>query len=485
MRAILLRLTPWRRWLSNSLQDEWSMASSKSFYPWLQLFRSYIWTPFSPGNRNPNSVFILQSTCVSAIFYNSHVPCFARYPTCKSSPKFSILIELVKVGRFKVPKFKITYAAGGEILCLQRHICPSLVNTKTEMSLILILEKNLVELQLYSPTRPLIDAGEVFLWLMAVGTIACASYWSAWSAREADIELDKLLKDASDDYINTDDTSASDVVVITSLSAVVSVIVASGVLFMLYKFMSDELISFLVILFCVGGIEGLQTCLVAILYRWFKNAGDTFTVLPFLGAVSHLALAVYPFCALFATVWAAKRDVSFAWIGQDILGISLIVAVLRLVRVPNLKVRSILLWCAFLYDVFWVFTSTKVFRESVMIMVAHGGKSNSESIPMLLKVPRTFDPWGGYSIIGFGDIILPGLIIALSLRYDWLSKKSLRAGLFITYIALNLMDGHGQPALLYIAPLTLGSLLILGKKRGELEILWNRGEPYRVCQHID
>lgn len=49
-------------------------------------------------------------------------------------------------------------------------------------------------MELYSPDRPLVDTAEVFLWLMAVGTILCASYWSAWSAREADIEQEKLLK---------------------------------------------------------------------------------------------------------------------------------------------------------------------------------------------------------------------------------------------------------------------------------------------------
>nr|GMC98096.1 signal peptide peptidase-like 2 isoform X2 [Ipomoea batatas] len=48
--------------------------------------------------------------------------------------------------------------------------------------------------QLYSPKRPVVDIAEVFLWLMAVGTVLCASYWSAWSAREAAIEHDKLLK---------------------------------------------------------------------------------------------------------------------------------------------------------------------------------------------------------------------------------------------------------------------------------------------------
>lgn len=38
---------------------------------------------------------------------------------------------------------------------------------------------------------------------------------------------------------------------------------------------------------------------------------------------------------------------------------------------------------------------------------------------MLLKIPRMFDPWGGFSIIGFGDILLPGLLIAFSLRCDF------------------------------------------------------------------
>lgn len=51
-----------------------------------------------------------------------------------------------------------------------------------------------VSVQLYSPRRPAVDIAEVFLWLMAVGTILCASYWSAWRVREAAIEHDKLLK---------------------------------------------------------------------------------------------------------------------------------------------------------------------------------------------------------------------------------------------------------------------------------------------------
>ncbi|KAG6688590.1 hypothetical protein I3843_11G130400 [Carya illinoinensis] len=329
----------------------------------------------------------------------------------------------------------------------------------------MLMNSSRVSVQLYSPRRPVVDIAEVFLWLMAVGTILCASYWSAWSAREAAIEQDKLIKDAVNEIPSTKAMGTSGVVDINITSAVLFVVIASCFLVILYKLMSFWFVELLVVLFCIGGIEGLQTCLVALLSRCFKRPGVSYIKVPFFGAVSYLTLAVSPLCIAFAVVWAVKRNVSFAWIGQDILGIALIITVLQIVHVPNLK-------------------------------VARGDKSGEDGIPMLLKIPRMFDPWGGYSIIGFGDILLPGLLIAFSLRYDWLANKTLRAGYFlwamlayglgllITYVALNLMDGHGQPALLYIVPFTLGTFLALGKKRGDLRVLWSRGEPERPCPHI-
>ncbi|KAK2407059.1 signal peptide peptidase [Trifolium repens] len=271
-----------------------------------------------------------------------------------------------------------------------------------------IKNNSIVSIQLYSPLRPLVDVAEVFLWLMAVGTILCASYWSAWTARETAIEQEKLLKDASDDYV-AESVGSRGYVEISTTAAVLFVVLASCFLVMLYKLMSFWFLEVPVVLFCIGGIEGLQTCLVALLscFRWFQHPAQTFVKIPFFGPVPYLTLAVTPFCVVFAVVWAVKRHASYAWIGQDILGIALIITVLQIVRIPNLKVGTVLLSCAFLYDIFWVFVSKWWFHESVMIVVARGDKSGEDGIPMLLKLPRLFDPWGGYSIIGFGDIILP------------------------------------------------------------------------------
>ncbi|XP_028767448.1 signal peptide peptidase-like 2 isoform X1 [Neltuma alba] len=355
-----------------------------------------------------------------------------------------------------------------------------------------------VFVQLYSPRQPAVDVAEVILWLMSIGTIVCASYWSAWNTREADIEQDKLLKDVVEEMPSATDGGASNVININMKAAVLFVIAASTLLFITYKLMSlsSWFIKLLVALFCIGGTEGLQICLVALFSRWFERAGESYIKVPFFGAISYLTFAIFPFCIAFSILWAIYRKASIAWIGQDILGIALMITVLQFVQIPNLKVGTVLLSCAFIYDLFWVFVSKKLFNQSVMLEVAQGGKSGEDGIPMLLKFPRIIDPWHGYNIIGFGDILIPGLLVAFSLRYDWLANKNLRHGYFlwaifaygfglmITYLALNLMNGQGQPALLYIVPFTLGTILALGHKRGDLRNLWTKGEPERPCPHV-
>ncbi|PPD94305.1 hypothetical protein GOBAR_DD08677 [Gossypium barbadense] len=439
-------------------------------------------------------------------------------PDCCSKPRNQLTGEVILVHRgncsFTVKANVAEEAGASAILIINNQtelfkmVCESDADVNIKIPAVMLpqdagsnLENYInnntrVSVAFYSPKRPAVDIAEVFLWLMAVGTILLASYWSAWTAKEVAIEQDKLLKDASEEFLQVGSAGSSGFVDINTMSAVLFVVFASCFLVMLYKLMSFWFVEVLVVLFCIGGVEGLQMCLVALLSSWFQRFAESFIKVPFFGAVSHLTLAVCPFCIAFAVVWAVYRRISFAWIGQDILGIALIITVLQIVRVPNLKVGTVLLGCAFLYDIFWVFASKWLFHESVMIVVARGDRSGEDGIPMLLKIPRMFDPWGGYSVIGFGDIILPGLLVAFSLRYDWLANMNLRAGYFVwamtayglgllvTYVALNLMDGHGQPALLYIVPFTLGTFITLGKKRGDLKTLWTQGEPERPCPHL-
>ncbi|KAL0403706.1 UNVERIFIED_CONTAM: Signal peptide peptidase-like 2 [Sesamum radiatum] len=163
--------------------------------------------------------------------------------------------------------------------------------------------------------------------------------------------------------------------------------------------MSSWFIWVLIVLFCIGGIQGMHKCIVSLVLSKCKGCGEKTVNLPLLGETSIFSLVVFILCLVFAIVWAATRKASFSWIGQDIL------------------VATVLLCCAFLYDIFWVFLSPLIFRDSVMIAVARGDNSGGEAIPMLLRVPKLADPYNGYSMIGFGDIIFPGLLVSFSFRY--------------------------------------------------------------------
>lgn len=108
---------------------------------------------------------------------------------------------------------------------------------------------------------------------------------------------------------------------------------------------------------------------------------------------------------------------------------------------------------------------------------------------MLLRLPRLNDLLGGYSMLGLGDIALPGLLVSYLLRFDYkkrftgmnsyflLSSSGYFIGLLITNLALLLMSGSGQPALLYLVPSTLGLVSLVAYTRGDLGDMWNMRPP--------
>ncbi|KAH1037856.1 hypothetical protein GYH30_056933 [Glycine max] len=347
----------------------------------------------------------------------------------------------------------------------------------------LLTSKSKVEILLYAPTRPVVDYSVAFLWLMAVGTVICASLWSDITAPDQTDERYNELSPKSLSEAGKDDSE--DLVNIDTKGAIVFVITASTFLVLLFFFMSSWFIWVLIILFCIGGIEGMHNCIVSLALRKRPKCGQKTQNLPMFGEVSIFSLVVLLFCVIFAVVWVATRHESFSWFGQDTLGIGLMITVLQLARLPNIKVATVLLCCAFVYDIFWVFISPVIFQKSVMITVARGDKAGGEAIPMLLRFPRLSDPWGGYDMIGFGDILFPGLLVSFARRFDKANKKGVASGyflwlvigygfgLFFTYLGLYMMNGHGQPALLYLVPCTLGVTVVLGCKRGELKYLWS------------
>ncbi|XP_019861879.1 PREDICTED: minor histocompatibility antigen H13-like [Amphimedon queenslandica] len=138
----------------------------------------------------------------------------------------------------------------------------------------------------------------------------------------------------------------------------------------------------------------------------------------------------------------------------------------------SIPVGCTLLGGLFLYDIFWVFGT------DVMVTVA-----KSFDAPIKLMVPLDLPENGmdasNFGMLGLGDIVIPGLFIALLCRFDFNHHPSKFRGYFYTSfiayiiglgttIAIMHIFKAAQPALLYLVPTCVGLPLVLALIRGEL-----------------
>ncbi|RLN05091.1 hypothetical protein C2845_PM13G17030 [Panicum miliaceum] len=321
-----------------------------------------------------------------------------------------------------------------------------------------LFEGNKVDILMYAPQKPSFDGAKPFLWMMAVGTVACASVWTVTVVGEEPNKNNTAS-------LGGEENPEAEVVELQTQTALVFIVTSSLVLLFLFFFKSTWSAWLLVFLFCVGAIQGIEYVASSLAIRACSRCGEPKVKFPGIGNVKVLTLVTLSLAFIFAGTWVAHQNSPSGWVGQ------------------NIMVASTLLISAFLYDIFWVFISPLIFKKSVMITVARGS-DDGPSLPMVLKMPKEFDSWNGYDMIGFGDILFPGLLVAFSFRFDRSNGKDLTDGYFLclmvsyafglssTYVGLYLMNS-GQPALLYLVPSTLGVIALLGAKRGELGHLWN------------
>uniref|UniRef100_A0A7N0V8R5 Signal peptide peptidase-like 1 n=1 Tax=Kalanchoe fedtschenkoi TaxID=63787 RepID=A0A7N0V8R5_KALFE len=213
--------------------------------------------------------------------------------------------------------------------------------------------------------------------------------------------------------------------------------------------------------------------------------------------------------------------ISGHWILNNVLGISICIAFVSHVRLPNIKICTMLLFCLFLYDIFWVFYSEKIFGANVMVSVATQKASNPVhtvanslrlpglqlitkrlELPVKIVFPRNlFDGavTGGtgsdFMMLGLGDMAIPAMLMALVLCFDYQKSKEMgipskevkyiwyalpgyAGGLLIAFAA-GILSQSPQPALLYIVPSTIGPIMVTSWIRKELIYLWE-GTTYNL-----
>ncbi|MCL4125519.1 UNVERIFIED_CONTAM: hypothetical protein GTU68_041133 [Idotea baltica] len=175
-------------------------------------------------------------------------------------------------------------------------------------------------------------------------------------------------------------------------------------------------------------------------------------------------------CSILAVWYLIKKH----WIANNLLGLAFAVNGVELLQLNSFQTGALLLAGLFLYDIFWVFGT------NVMVTVA-----KSFDAPIKLVFPQDLLDNGlgadNFAMLGLGDIVIPGILIALLLRFD----KSLNRGsnsyfniTFAAYLAGLLMTifvmhvfKHAQPALLYLVPACLGAPLLLALIKGDMKAL--------------
>mmetsp|Transcript_54759 Transcript_54759/g.173922 ORF Transcript_54759/g.173922 Transcript_54759/m.173922 type:complete len:454 (+) Transcript_54759:199-1560(+) len=137
--------------------------------------------------------------------------------------------------------------------------------------------------------------------------------------------------------------------------------------------------------------------------------------------------------------------ISGHWLLNNALGVFLCIAFVSHIRLPNIKVCTLLLGALYIYDAFWVFYSERWFGSNVMVAVASKRVANPMRVAaksLHLPVPRAvatrldlpvkllfpahlFAPGGlgggaegEYVMLGLGDVAAPGMLVALALMLD-------------------------------------------------------------------
>eukprot|EP00526_Cylindrotheca_closterium_P006810 CAMPEP_0113619368 /NCGR_PEP_ID=MMETSP0017_2-20120614/9832_1 /TAXON_ID=2856 /ORGANISM="Cylindrotheca closterium" /LENGTH=722 /DNA_ID=CAMNT_0000528937 /DNA_START=208 /DNA_END=2375 /DNA_ORIENTATION=- /assembly_acc=CAM_ASM_000147 len=414
--------------------------------------------------------------------------------------------------------------------------------------------------------KPTYNPSSFLVWLLGV-TVAAVAAWQ--SAGDYHVGICKLLAkrqstQSNNDSSQEDESSSSneplarrnpmqeETVELEPIHAVGFIAMASTSLFILFYF---KIYNFVKVFYAFGCSNAVVQVLIypslqRILVKLGKKERTLYNSQEF-GKISnwHAVSAILAYAWgmgwLYMALFVRRPDsYLFYWVTQDVFGACMCIVFLSIIELNSIQVATILLIVAFFYDIFFVFITPYLFKgESIMVTVATSGGppkkdplwcekypsdqdcQGGDPLPMLFAIPRLFDYQGGSSLLGLGDIVLPGLLLSFAARFD--AAKALvgissgghqqqgaaviegntgnrgaaflrsvprgpyffplviayAVGLMMANVAVYVME-MGQPALLYLVPCTLGTMSYLGWKRGDLRALWEGPKVLQLADSI-
>ena len=198
------------------------------------------------------------------------------------------------------------------------------------------------------------------------------------------------------------------------------------------------------------------------------------------------------------------------WIFNNFMALIFCIHALQSMFIGNFKNGFMLLILLFFYDIFFVFGT------DVMLTVAKGIDA-----PIKLLFPKDYsEEKPKFSLLGLGDIVIPGIFVSLCLRFDFLKQlntkfferliraeakgtedssgltpekyliktamecsKSYFVSVNIGYVIAIIMTtivmiiyDHGQPALLYLVPGCIICVTLNSFRLGEWDKMWEHNE---------
>ena len=242
-------------------------------------------------------------------------------------------------------------------------------------------------------------------------------------------------------------------------------------LFLAFKFLPKDMINLVLTLyFILLGTFGLVAT-AATLFDGVLDPGshplrkERVLKVPFLDEISFSTLDVLlaPPAMLFCYWYWQKKH----WVANNVLGMAFSLQGVEHLSLGTVQNGVILLCGLFFYDIFWVFCTP------VMVSVA-----KNFDAPIKLLFPKSLAQTE-FSMLGLGDIVIPGIMVAILLRYD-LANNNGRVKYFVsgfagyvvgiasTIVVMNVFKA-AQPALLYIVPSVLVATFGHAWKEGEVD----------------
>lgn len=354
-------------------------------------------------------------------------------------------------------------------------------------------------LSIDNPEPSKLDASFIPIFAMGVATVVLGSVWNTLPDRE------KALRSGRFGSVSAAPAAppiSDERVGFTKKSVAYFVVLASSfLLLMVYE--RQYIFYIMVAVFALFGALGLFSSLELLSTLWPSLWRPQIT-LPRVGNTPIVKVVVAVLSLAIGVLWVVERVSSYSWVLQDVLGIAFMASCTAVLHVSSLKTATIGLGIFLLYDAFFVFITPFIFDSDTSIMEqaatgtptvtgSDGCVAYDQMLPFLIRVPRIRVPecqCQSDAMLGFGDVVLPSLLVAFCLRFDFSRMAGTTSvgfvarykymiavtiaysvGLVLAFVAVA-YSGAAQPALVYLVPCTLGATFTVAKVNGEVAEMW-------------